>query len=170
MTCAVPLAAVACATAPAPAPDATPRVAAAPELNRLVADLEHDLARARSRSPEPVSPQAAAGQSQVVRAVSRTLLFGSLAMPVHNLRPRDISDSWGAPRDGGERKHRGIDLFAPRGTQIVAVADGVIEFIGNYPKGGRCLWLSTEQGVLFYYAHLERWAAGIYEGMQVRKG
>jgi murein DD-endopeptidase MepM/ murein hydrolase activator NlpD len=91
-------------------------------------------------------------------------------MPVYDLRPSQISDSWGAPRDGGERKHRGIDLFAPRGTKILAVANGVISYIGNQPKGGRCLWLATDQGVSFYYAHLERWAPGLYEGMAVRQG
>ncbi len=170
LICAVSLAAAACATAPAPAPRPVAGDAE-PEVDRFLSDLEHDLARARARTPVPIAPPppATAGAT-AARSISRDLLFASMEMPVRDLRARDIADSWGAPRDGGERKHRGIDLFAPRGTQIVAVADGVIEFIGNYPKGGRCIWLSTDQGVLFYYAHLERWAVGIFEGMEVRKG
>ncbi|HEU5163245.1 MAG TPA: M23 family metallopeptidase [Thermoanaerobaculia bacterium] len=141
------------------------------EAEDFLSDLEHDLARARARSLEPAAPVRADNGSTVAsRNLTRDLLFASIVMPVRNLRPRDISDSWGAPRDGGERKHRGIDLFAPRGTQIVAVADGIISYIGNQPKGGRCLWLATEQGVSFYYAHLERWAVGLYEGMEVRQG
>lgn len=166
---AVSLATAACATAQAPA-SALPVAAAEADVERLVSDLEHDLARARARAPEPAVPRALTAPPAAVRTISRDLLFATMAMPVQDLRPRDISDTWGAPRDGGERKHRGIDLFAPRGTQIVAVADGVIEFIGLYPKGGRCVWLSTGQGVFFYYAHMDRWAAGIYEGMEVRKG
>lgn len=169
LTIAVSLAAGACASAPAPAPPIAAPVAQ-PDVDRLLSDLEHDLARARARTPEPVVPRATASSLATVRNVSRDLLLASVLMPVRNLRPRDIADSWGAPRDGGERKHRGIDLFAPRGTQIVAVADGIISYIGNQPKGGRCLWLATDQGLSFYYAHLERWAAGIYEGMEVRKG
>jgi murein DD-endopeptidase MepM/ murein hydrolase activator NlpD len=166
---AVTLGTAACATVPVAE---RPPVAAPVEVDRLLGDLEHDLSRARARSTEPVRPAtaAAAAAAMPARNLTRDLLFASILMPVRNLRPHDISDSWGAPRDGGERKHRGIDLFAPRGTQIIAVADGIISYIGNQPKGGRCLWLATEQGVSFYYAHLERWASGLYEGMEVRQG
>ena len=33
---------------------------------------------------------------------------------------------FGAPRDGGKRKHAGCDLIAPLGTEIFAVEDGVV--------------------------------------------
>lgn len=95
---------------------------------------------------------------------------GTLAMPVVGVQPYDLSNSWGAARDGGRRKHRGIDIFAPKGTGVVAVADGIISYIGEQPKGGQCLWLTTESGASFYYAHLDRWAPGLYEGMEVRTG
>lgn len=166
---AVTLGAAACATAPAAARSAV-HPSSPDEADLFVSDLEHDLARARARSPEPAASRPSAVPSVTATNLTRDLLFASMVMPVRNLRPREISDSWGAPRDAGERKHRGIDLFAPRGTQILAVADGIISYIGNQPKGGRCLWLATEQGVSFYYAHLERWAAGLYEGMEVRRG
>jgi murein DD-endopeptidase MepM/ murein hydrolase activator NlpD len=91
-------------------------------------------------------------------------------MPVVGVKPRDLYNSWGAARDGGRRKHKGIDIFAPKGTAIVAVASGVITYIGEQPKGGNCLWLSTDDGASFYYAHLDRWASGLYEGMEVRSG
>lgn len=91
-------------------------------------------------------------------------------MPIVGITARNLGDSWGAPRDGGKRSHRGIDIFAPRGAGVVAVADGVISYIGDQPKGGHCLWLSTESGTSFYYAHLDRWAPGIYEGLEVKAG
>ncbi len=53
---------------------------------------------------------------------------------------------------------------------MVAVADGIISYIGDQPKGGHCLWLTTESGASFYYAHLDRWAPGLYEGMEVQSG
>src|SRR5207244_3658291 len=79
-------------------------------------------------------------------------------------------DSWHEPRDGGARLHKWIDIFATRGTEVVAVVDGIISYIGDQPKGGHCLWLTTENGASFYYAHLDRWAAGLYEGMEVQAG
>jgi murein DD-endopeptidase MepM/ murein hydrolase activator NlpD len=91
-------------------------------------------------------------------------------MPVVGLSPWDIDDNFGDPRDGGRRRHRGIDLFAPRGTELVAVTDGTITYIGEQPKAGRCLWLVTDAGVAFFYAHLDHWASGIYEGMPVKSG
>src|SRR5213078_368679 len=61
-------------------------------------------------------------------------------------------------------------IFAPKGTEIVAVTDGVISFIGDQKLGGHCIWLTTENGASFYYAHLDRWAPGLYEGMEVQSG
>jgi murein DD-endopeptidase MepM/ murein hydrolase activator NlpD len=52
----------------------------------------------------------------------------------------------------------------------VAVADGIISYIGDQRLGGHCVWLTTENGAAFYYAHLERWAPGLYEGMEVQSG
>jgi murein DD-endopeptidase MepM/ murein hydrolase activator NlpD len=91
-------------------------------------------------------------------------------MPVVGVMPVELSNSWGNPRDGGKRKHKGIDIFAPKGTPVVAVADGIVSYIGDQPKGGHCIWLATENGASFYYAHLDRWAAGLFEGMEVRSG
>jgi murein DD-endopeptidase MepM/ murein hydrolase activator NlpD len=94
----------------------------------------------------------------------------SLQMPVVGVKPYELENSWGNARDGGKRKHKGIDIFAPKGTAIVAVQDGIISYIGEQPKGGNCLWLTTENGAAFYYAHLDRWAPGLYEGMEVQSG
>ena len=61
-------------------------------------------------------------------------------------------------------------LFAPRGTEVVAVTDGIVSYIGDQKLGGHCIWLTTENGASFYYAHLDRWAPGLYEGMEVQAG
>ena len=145
------------------------------EFSQLLATMRHDLDRATRRETE--RRQTSAAQATVAPGPSVTASLPHLrqpltmvAMPVAGLSVSRIDDSFGAPRDGGKRKHRGIDLFAPRGTPVLAVSDGYISFIGEQPKGGRCLWLSTEEGVAFYYAHLDRWASGIYEGETVEKG
>jgi len=146
------------------------------ELNaQLRVDLNRFNSREIARKPT-VAPTATTAKARDKEFADRArALFApigslSLRMPVVGVRTRDLSDSWHDPRDGGSRLHKGIDIFAPRGTEIVAVSDGIISYIGDQPKGGHCLWLTTESGTSFYYAHLDRWAPGLYEGMEVQSG
>lgn len=51
---------------------------------------------------------------------------------------------WGDPRDGGARRHEGIDIGAPRGTPIRSVAAGVVKYS---TVSGRCgLGVSVDHG------------------------
>lgn len=149
------------------------------DFSQLIAQLSNDLNRYKSREIERAPSVTTVAPTKKERdrefAARASELFApasalSLNMPVVGVRPYDISDSWGNARDGGKRKHRGIDIFAPKGTPVVACADGIVSFIGDQPKGGHCVWLTTENGASFYYAHLDRWASGLYEGMEVRAG
>ena len=152
-----------CATTAIP-PSSTAEISASEEddFSQLIAQMRADLSRHNAR----LLPNRAARSEASIHAAPLT----DLRMPIVGITARNLGDSWGAPRDGGKRSHRGIDIFAPRGAGVVAVADGVISYIGDQPKGGHCLWLSTESGTSFYYAHLDRWAPGIYEGLEVKAG
>lgn len=97
-------------------------------------------------------------------------VLARIEMPVVGVQPEDLVNSFGASRDGGRRRHRGIDIFAPKGTPVVAVSDGQISFIGTESKAGKCLWLVNDAGVSFFYAHLDKWASGLHEGQSVRAG
>lgn len=162
----------------APQPSEEIRASEDDDFSQLIAQLRSDLNRSNKREaerqptvPAPRSARARDNEfAEKARALFAPLSANSLHMPVVGIRPVDIDDSWGAPRDGGRRPHRGIDIFARKGTSVVAVADGIISYIGEQPKGGFCLWLTTESGTSFYYAHLDRWAPGLYEGMEVSSG
>lgn len=92
----------------------------------------------------------------------------SLAFPVWG-KKNNIGSFWGDVRDGGKRKHRGIDIFAKKGTPVVAIADGIIISKGNTPRGGKTLWLQTAgYGWRVYYAHLDEHKARV--GQIVKKG
>lgn len=93
-----------------------------------------------------------------------------LEIPVAGVRPGQLRDSFDAPRSGG-RRHRAIDIMAPRGTPVVAAADGVILRLRSGSLGGITLYQrAADRRTILYYAHLERYAAGVREGMPVRRG
>jgi peptidoglycan LD-endopeptidase LytH len=112
---------------------------AAPQLGRLrplVDQLRQDNPPALL--PHPTPPDGGAGGG---------------VCPVKG--PVRIGQGWGAPRDGGRRRHQGIDLLAPSGTPLVAVASGHISRLSNTDRGrgGISLWLRDAQGTAYYYAH-----------------
>lgn len=174
----------ACAVVPQPVTVPAPRAAAVAtsdedDYSQLIAQLRSDLNRYNARevarhpaiAPEKQSARARDREfAERARALFAPLSGTALKMPVVGIRSVNLDDSWHAPRDGGVRLHKGIDIFAPKGTAVVAVADGIVSFIGDQPKGGHCIWLTTESGTSFYYAHLDRWASGLYEGMEVQQG
>jgi murein DD-endopeptidase MepM/ murein hydrolase activator NlpD len=80
----------------------------------------------------------------------------SLAFPVAGAGRADVGSVWADPRDGGARRHEGIDVFAERGTPVVAAAAGRVTRVQETPRGGRVVWLSPDdRPVSLYYAHLD---------------
>lgn len=76
--------------------------------------------------------------------------------PVAGGNNRNVQSLWGAARDGGRRSHEGIDIFAPRGTPVIAVTDGRITSSGERGLGGKQVWLrDPKRGLSLYYAHLD---------------
>ena len=92
-----------------------------------------------------------------------------LSFPVKGLDSRQISSYFGVPRDGGQRRHEGVDIFAPRGTPALAGADGVISRVGVNELGGNVVFLSDNaRNQNLYYAHLDRWS--VTDGQRVSVG
>jgi murein DD-endopeptidase MepM/ murein hydrolase activator NlpD len=61
------------------------------------------------------------------------------------------------PITGEERFHAGVDVAAPRGTEIRAVAAGEVVFSGWRPGGaGRVVEVRHADGLVTSYAHAER--------------
>lgn len=97
--------------------------------------------------------------------------LSQMVIPVLNVRPDDLSDSFLAERDGGERLHEAIDIMAPKGTSVIAAAPGTIERIYRSETGGNSLYVrSPDRETIFYYAHLDQYAPGLKEGQKVRRG
>lgn len=80
----------------------------------------------------------------------------SLSFPVVGKGNADVQSFWGASRDGGARSHEGLDIFAARGTYVVAAADGYVTRTGDQGLGGKQVWLRDGIfGNALYYAHLD---------------
>lgn len=79
----------------------------------------------------------------------------ALAFPVKQCDGTAMGGLFGDAREGGIRRHEGIDVFAARGTPAVAAADGVVVSAGTNALGGNVVWLRDSRRALTYnYAHL----------------
>jgi peptidoglycan LD-endopeptidase LytH len=93
-----------------------------------------------------------------------------LIIPVTGVREDQLQDTFADARSEG-RVHDAIDIPAPLGTPVVAAADGEIIKLFQSDRGGTTIYqLSVDRKLVFYYAHLQRYADGLAEGKFVRQG
>ncbi|MFP5436218.1 MAG: peptidoglycan DD-metalloendopeptidase family protein [Bacteroidia bacterium] len=112
-----------------------------------------------------VQPELSLNSAFVFRMEKKPLY----TFPVAGKGNKDIGSFWGMERDGGKRKHEGIDIFAKRGTPIVAVTDGSVTYTGEKGIGGKQVWLLDRNfGTHIYYAHLDK--ISVTDGVQVKTG
>lgn len=80
-------------------------------------------------------------------------------------------NSWGYPRSGGTRTHKGTDMYSSTGYghPLVAVQDGYIKK-KTVNLGGIVVYLFDDAGYRYYYAHLQGYPAGLEDGQRVNKG
>ena len=94
----------------------------------------------------------------------------NLIIPVAGVRPDQLLDTFDDARSEG-RVHDAIDIMAPAETPVLAATDGKIIKLFNSERGGTTIYqLSANQDLIFYYAHLARYADGLAEGNTVKQG
>ena len=122
-----------------------------------------EQAPAAPAAPAPVTRSALPGQ---VPAHS-----GALLVPVAGIAPTQLADTFTDARGSG-RRHDAIDIMAPRGTPVLAAAEGRVEklYFSNGGGGITVYVRSPDQRWIYYYAHLDHYAPGLAEGQQVRRG
>ena len=94
----------------------------------------------------------------------------SLWLPVEGVSPADLYDSFDDPR-GRSRKHRAIDIMAPRGTPVRAPEGGTIVALRTHRLAGISVYqVGPRKRYSYLYAHLDAWAPGLEVGRQVKGG
>lgn len=92
-----------------------------------------------------------------------------LGFPVSSTVKSNIGSLWGDPRDAGVRKHEGVDIFAKKGSPVVAVTDGTVSRVNEGGIGGKVIWFNPDdESFSVYYAHLD--TQYVQGGQRVAKG
>lgn len=81
----------------------------------------------------------------------------------HETSKTDFTNSFGDYRSGG-RRHKGNDLLAPRMTEVYAVADGTISYVGTNDLSGRNVKIEHVDEWESYYLHLNNDTPGTDDG------
>jgi murein DD-endopeptidase MepM/ murein hydrolase activator NlpD len=114
----------------------------------------------------PVSPAPAPDPG----AAHPDLRQRNLVLPVQGITPEDLHNTFDEARGGG-RVHEALDILAPRNTPVLAVEDGRVAKLFTSKQGGLTIYqFDPSEAYAYYYAHLERYADGVKEGVTVRRG
>lgn len=106
-----------------------------------------DDERSEDDDSDDRSSRTSSGLSKdIVKSIPIPILFG--------VTLDEITPNFGAPRDGGARKHEGLDLLVLEGTPVVSPTDAVVRYVGNGVSSGHMVSTENPGGEQFRYMHL----------------
>lgn len=127
-------------------------------------------ARIARRLSSLFRPKSAAARVRPRDVDLSELFAANFLLPVEGVDRNRLRDSFLESR-GQYARHLAIDIGAPRGTPILATADGEIVRLTRERRGGITIYQKDATGrYLFFYCHLSRYAAGLSVGREVAKG
>ncbi|MEJ8825069.1 M23 family metallopeptidase [Variovorax humicola] len=92
-----------------------------------------------------------------------------LRFPIEGMTVDGLKDTFDDGRPG--HRHEALDIPAPRGTPVLAVDDGTLVRLFTSKPGGLTIYqFDPTERLAYYYAHLDRYAAGLQEGKVLRRG
>lgn len=139
------------------------------DYQALYGQWQKEEAERRRRAAEEAARRQAAAAQSAARATS----YASSAFVDPSGRTCPVAgantfrDSWLEPRAYRNGYHHGTDLIAAAGTPLVAMEAGYIYSMGYHWAGGNGLYIRGNSGDIYYYAHLQGYAAGLKAGDRV---
>ena len=120
--------------------------------------------------PSETNPRLAARQADASREQATTVTsLPLIAPPIQGIKAYQLRDSFNEIHAG--HRHQAIDIMEPAGTPVRASVDGKIQKLFLSKAGGNTIYeFDQEAAYCYYYAHLERYAEGLHEGMRVSRG
>ncbi len=157
---------------PAPAPPAAPPPAEEPDTSSQVIPAEYqgtiDWSRARNPRSTAALLDALRRLEDLGFTAEEAAVMGAGQFPVAG--QADWEDDWHDPRFGPPfHLHQGTDIFAERGTPVIAPEAGTVSFTDG-GLGGRGAYVTTADGTSYYFAHLNAYADDVYGGARVEQG
>ena len=137
----------------------------------LVHGCEREQPRTVALTGKPALAASSSTPSQPVAQEDGAALLAArtLIIPVEGVAPSALVDTFEQGRPG--HRHEAIDIAAPRGTRVFAVDDGrVVKLFTSVPGGLTVYQFDAHEKLAYYYAHLDRYAEGLREGMTLRRG
>jgi murein DD-endopeptidase MepM/ murein hydrolase activator NlpD len=127
--------------------------------------------RARGRDITAVLFEDADGRGGYFRPSGEPVSREFLRYPVEFTEiTSQFSSSRRHPILGIARPHLGVDLAAPTGTPVRAVASGRVVTSGRYGQLGNAVRIEHDGGLTSTYGHLSRIAGRLKEGADVERG
>jgi murein DD-endopeptidase MepM/ murein hydrolase activator NlpD len=80
-----------------------------------------------------------------------------IIMPVEGATRKSYSQNsfWAYPW-GKSVTHKGVDIFAKKGTGVRPATGGIVLFKGTTPRGGNVVYILGPKWRIHYYAHLDK--------------
>jgi len=153
------------------ADSATPELALAEEEESVARQAsEATIAGLARKLSSLYRPKSASARVRPQDVDLSDLLSEGFLIPVEGVDADTLCDSFLESR-GRHAKHLAIDISAPRGTPILATADGTIVRLSKERRGGISIYQKDASGqYLFFYCHLSRYAEGLAAGQNVSRG
>ena len=119
------------------------------------------------------------GMEEIVPRTLRVIRLGQDVDQTHRFADEALERAYAAagefaeilrehPVDGGEKFHNGVDLAVNTGTNVLAFAEGTVDYIGDSPVYGLYLQLSHAGGLKSFYCHCDKLC--VQQGQSVAAG